>query len=99
MHTINDCGMWIGQTPKWHSSVYDGHKLYDVSRQAPTASEKVNVPAGDLCGVKEIGIRVFDGGVEMKTPLSRLDTLANNAARLPVLLKALCPSPPRGSSC
>ena len=77
------------KTPEVHSSVYDGHKLYDVRAQLATASEKVNVPAGDYTASR-IGIRVFDGGVEMKDASFTL-YLANNAARLPVLLEAVMP--------
>jgi len=77
------------KTPEVLSSVYDGHKLYDVRAQLAAASEKVNVPAGDYTASK-IGIRVFDGGVEMKDASFTL-YLANNAARLPVLLEAVMP--------
>ena len=77
------------KTPEVHSPVYDGHKLYDVRAQLATASEKVNVPAGEYTASK-IGIRVFDGGVEMKDASFTL-YVANDAARLPVLLEAVMP--------
>src|SRR5437762_4690040 len=77
------------KTPEVHSSVYDGHKLYDVRAQLATASEKVNVPAGDYTASK-IGIRVLDGGVEMKDASFTL-YVTNNAARIPVLLEAVMP--------
>src|SRR5205823_12285422 len=67
------------KTPEVHSPVYDGHKLYDVRAQLAAASEKVNVPAGEYTASK-IGIRVFDGGVEMKDASFTL-YVANDAAR------------------
>ena len=77
------------KTPEVQSSVYDGHKLYDVRAKLAAASEQVNVPAGDYTASK-IGIRVFDGGVEMKDASFTL-YVANNAARIPVLLEAVMP--------
>ncbi len=77
------------KTPEVRSPVYDGHKLYDVRAKLAAASEKVNVPAGDYTASK-IGIRVFDGGVEMKDSSFTL-YVANNAARTPVLLEAVMP--------
>jgi hypothetical protein len=76
------------KSPEVRCPVYDGHKLYDV-RAKLAASEKVNVPAGGYTASK-IGIRVFDGGVEMKDASFAL-YLANNAARTPVLLEAVMP--------
>ena len=77
------------KTPEVQSSVYDGHKLYDVRAKLAAASEQVNVPAGDYTASK-IGIRVFDGGVEMKDASFTL-YVTNNAARIPVLLEAVMP--------
>src|SRR5256884_6090772 len=77
------------KTPEVQSSVYDGHKLYDVRAKLAAASEQVNVPAGDYTASK-IGIRVFDGGVEVKDASFTL-YVANNAARTPVLLEAVMP--------
>jgi len=77
------------KTPEVQSSVYDGHKLYDVRANLAAASEQVNVPAGDYTASK-IGIRVFDGGVEMKDASFTL-YVTNNAARIPVLLEAVMP--------
>jgi hypothetical protein len=77
------------KSPEVRCPVYDGHKLYDVRAKLGAATEKVNVPAGDYTTSK-IGIRVFDGGVEMKDASFAL-YLANNAARTPVLLEAVMP--------
>ncbi len=77
------------KTPEVRCPVYDGRKLYDVRAKLGPAAEKVNVPAGDYTTSK-IGIRVFDGGVEMKDASFAL-YLANNAARTPVLLEAVMP--------
>ena len=60
-----------------------------VYMSAQVWSEQVNVPAGDYTASK-IGIRVFDGGVEMKDASFTL-YVTNNAARLPVLLEAVMP--------
>ncbi len=77
------------KTPEVRCPVYDGHKLYEVHAKLAAASEKVNVPAGDYAASR-IGIRVFDGGVEMKDASFTL-YVANNAARTPVLLEAVMP--------
>jgi len=77
------------KTPEVRCPVYDGHKLYEVRAKLAAASEKVNVPAGDYTASK-IGIRVFDGGVEMKDASFTL-YVANNAARTPVVLEAVMP--------
>jgi Protein of unknown function (DUF3108) len=77
------------KTPEVRCPVYDGHKLYEVHAKLAAASEKVNVPAGDYTASK-IGIRVFDGGVEMKDASFTL-YVANNATRTPVLLEAVMP--------
>ena len=77
------------KTPEVRSPVYDGHKLYDVRAKLEAPAEEVNVPAGDYT-VSKIGIRVFDGGVEMKEASFTL-YVANDAARTPVLLEAVMP--------
>jgi hypothetical protein len=77
------------KTPEVHSPVYDGHKLYDVRAKLAAPAEKVNVPAGEYTASK-IGIRVFEGGVEMKDASFTL-YVANGAARTPVLLEAVLP--------
>jgi Protein of unknown function (DUF3108) len=77
------------KTPEVRSPVYDGHKLYDVRASFSTGSEAVVVPAGKYTASK-IGIRVFDGGTEMKDANFTL-YLANNAEHTPVLLEAVMP--------
>jgi hypothetical protein len=69
--------------------VYDGHKLYDVRAKLADASAAVSVPAGNY-RASQIGIRVFEGGVELKDA-SFVLYLANDAARTPVLLEAILP--------
>ena len=77
------------KTPEVRSTVYDGHKLYDVRARIKAVAEKVTVLAGDYTASR-IGIRVFDAGVEMKDASFTL-YLANDVARTPVLLEAVMP--------
>jgi len=77
------------KTPEVRSPVYDGHKLYDVRAKLADTSDKVTVPAGNFTASK-IGIRVFDGGAEMKDTSFTM-YVANNGARTPVLLEAVMP--------
>jgi Protein of unknown function (DUF3108) len=78
--------------PKVHemrSSVYDGHKLYDVRASSAGAPVPVEVPAGKYTASK-IEIHVFEGGTELSDARFAL-YLANNPARTPVLLEAVMP--------
>jgi hypothetical protein len=77
------------KTPQVHSTVYDGHKLYDVQASLAAASEAVTVPAGNYQASK-VEIRVFDNGAEMKDSHFWL-YVANDTGRTPVLLEAVLP--------
>jgi hypothetical protein len=77
------------KTPEVRSPVYDGQKLYDVRASLAGGFEKVTVPAGSYTASK-IELRVFENGTEMKDSHFFL-YLANNAARMPVLLEAQLP--------
>jgi uncharacterized protein DUF3108 len=77
------------KTPVVKSSVYDGHKLYDVKASLRSTGEAVSVPAGNFTA-SEIELQVFDGGVESKDAHFTL-YLANDAGRTPVLLEAVMP--------
>jgi len=76
------------KTAEVRGPVYDGHKLYDV-RAKLAGSEAVEVPSGKYTATK-IGIRVFEGGVEMKDASFSL-YVAHDAAHTPVLLEAVLP--------
>jgi hypothetical protein len=82
-------GVDWSKTPEVRSPVYDGHKLYDVRAAVLGRSEAVTVPAGNY-STSKIELHVFDSGVEMKDAHFLL-FLANDAARLPVLLEAVLP--------
>jgi hypothetical protein len=77
------------KTPEVRSTVYDGHKLYEVRAKLAGTAASVTVPAGSYTASK-INIRVIENGVEMKDASFTL-YLANNAARTPVLLEAILP--------
>jgi hypothetical protein len=68
--------------------VYDGRKLYEVRAQK-IGSAEVQVPVGKF-STNTIEISVLDHGVEMKDAHFTL-YLAKDAARTPVLLKAVLP--------
>src|SRR5258708_15860039 len=72
------------QTPEVRSSVYDGHKLYDLRAKRAPGSQTVEVPAGTYTPSK-VTIRIFEDGVEKKDASFTL-YLANNATHLPVVL-------------
>ena len=76
------------KTPAVHSSVFDGHKLYEVHAQK-TGSAEVEVPAGKF-STSTVDIKVFDNGEEMKDAHFTV-YLAKDAARTPVLLEAVLP--------
>jgi hypothetical protein len=76
-------------TPEVRCPVYDGHKLYEVRAKIAAGSEAVEVPAGNYTASR-IAIRIFEDGVEKKDASFTL-YLANNAARIPVLLEAVMP--------
>ena len=77
------------KTPEVRSSVYDGHKLYDLRAKRAPGSETVAVPAGNYTASK-ITIRIFEDGVEKKDASFTL-YLANNATHIPVVLEAVLP--------
>ncbi len=77
------------KTPEVRSSVYDGHKLYDLRAKRAPGSETVEVPAGTYTASK-VTIRIFEDGVEKKDASFTL-YLANNATHLPVVLEAVLP--------
>jgi hypothetical protein len=77
------------KTPEVRGPVYDGHKLYDLRARLARGSAPVSVPAGDYTTSK-ITIRIFEDGVEKKDASFSL-YVANNVARLPVLLEAVMP--------
>lgn len=82
-------GVDWNKTSEVRSPVYDGHKLYDVRAVLLGKAAAVNVPAGSFKTMK-IEIHVTDNGTEMKDAHFVL-YLANDAARLPVLLEAVLP--------
>lgn len=82
-------GVDWSKTPELRSSVYDGHKLYDVRARQESAAQDLSVPAGDF-RTSKITIRVFDNGTEMKDAQFAL-YLANNPARTPLLIEAVLP--------
>jgi hypothetical protein len=82
-------GVDWSNTSQVHCPVYDGHKLYDVRAVVVGKSTPVSVPAGKFTTTK-IEIHVKDNGMEMKDAHFML-YLANDAARLPVLLEAVLP--------
>ncbi len=77
------------RTSEVRSPVYDGHKLYDVRAVVVGKSVPVSVPVGKFNTTK-IEIHVMDNGTEMKDAHFLL-YLANNGARLPVLMEAVLP--------
>jgi hypothetical protein len=77
------------KTTEVRCPVYDGHKLYDVHAVLLGKSVAVSVPAGKFNTTK-IEIHVKDNGTEMKDAHFMM-YLANDAARLPVLLEAVLP--------
>jgi hypothetical protein len=74
------------KTKEVRSPVYDGRQLYDVVARLVEPAAQVQVPAGAYW-VSRIELRVFERGVEMKDTHFIL-SLANDAARTPVLLEA-----------
>ncbi len=82
-------GVDWSKTPEIKSAVYDGRKFYEVRAVLLSKSEAVKVPAGNYTATK-IEIHVYDNGAEMKDAHFLL-YLANNAARIPVLLEAVLP--------
>ena len=76
-------------TGEVRSPVFDGHKLYDVRAAVVGKANGITVPAGTFNTTK-IEIHVLDNGQEMKDAHFLL-YLANDAARLPVLLEAVLP--------
>lgn len=77
------------KTKEVRAPVYDGRQLYEVVARLVQTSGQVQVPAGAYA-VSRIEVRVFERGVEMKDTRFVL-SLANNAARTPVLLEAEIP--------
>jgi hypothetical protein len=77
------------KTPEAGSTVYDGHKLYDVRATLAGKSAAVSVPAGSYKASK-IEIRVFDNHVELKDSHFML-YLSETPEHLPVLLEAVLP--------
>jgi hypothetical protein len=77
------------KTPEVHSSVYDGHKLYEVYARLVSRGESVTVPAGNF-KVNKIELRVLDNGAEMKDAHFVL-YLTETEDREPVLLEAVMP--------
>jgi hypothetical protein len=82
-------GVDWNRTPEVRSPVYDGRKLYDVRAVLVGRSTPVSVPAGKFNTTK-IELHVLDNGTEMKDAHFLL-YLANDAARLPVLMEAVLP--------
>jgi uncharacterized protein DUF3108 len=82
-------GVNWSKTSEVRCPVYDGHKLYHVRAALVGKSTAVSVPAGKFNTTK-IEIHVMDNGTEMKDAHFLL-YLANDAARLPVLLEAVLP--------
>jgi hypothetical protein len=77
------------KTSEVKSSVFDGHKLYDVRAVLVGKSQSVSVAAGKYTATK-IEIHVMDNGTEMKDAHFLL-YLADEAERLPVLMEAVLP--------
>ena len=77
------------KTPEVHSSVYDGHKFYDVYARLVSRGEAISVPAGNF-KVNKIELRVLDNGAEMKDAHFVL-YLTETEDRKPVLLEAVMP--------
>jgi Protein of unknown function (DUF3108) len=77
------------KTKEVRAPVYDGRQIYDVVARLLQAAGQVQVPAGSYA-VSRIEVRVFERGVELKDTRFVL-SLANNAARTPVLLEAEIP--------
>ncbi len=82
-------GVDWSRTNEVRCPVYDGHKLYDVRVVPVGKSIAVTVPAGKFTTTK-IEIHVMDNGKEMKDAHFLL-YVANDQARLPVLLEAVLP--------
>lgn len=76
-------------TAEVQSPVYDGRKLYEVRAGVVAKAVPISVPAGHYNTMK-IEIHVFDSGTEMKDAHFLL-YLANEPARLPVLMEAVLP--------
>ena len=74
------------KTKEVRSPVYDGRQLYDVVARLVEPVAQVQVPAGAY-SVSRIELRVFERGLELKDTHFIL-SLANDAARTPVLLEA-----------
>jgi hypothetical protein len=77
------------KTKEVRAPVYDGRQLYDVVARLVESAAKVQVPAGTY-SVSRIELRVFERGMELKNTHFAL-SLANDAARTPVLLEAEMP--------
>ncbi len=77
------------KTREVRGPVFDGHKLYDVRARLVEPTASVQVPAG-VFSTSQIGLRVFENGKELKDTQFTL-SLANNAARTPILLEAELP--------
>jgi hypothetical protein len=77
------------KTKEVRGPVFDGHRLYDVRARLVAPTVSVQIPAG-VFGASQIGLQVYENGKEMKDTRFTL-SLANNAARTPVLLEAELP--------
>lgn len=75
--------------PATHIPVFDGRRSYDVQAQRESAGMPVIVAAGSF-QVTRIALRVFTGGQEL-TDLKVWLSLAQDAARTPVLIEAEAP--------
>ena len=69
--------------------MFDGRKLYDVRARLVEPAVSVQIPAG-VFSTSQIGLQIFENGKELKDTRFTL-SLANDAARTPVLLEAELP--------
>ena len=77
------------QEPATRIPVFDGRKYYDVQAQRESTNLPLTVAAGNFVTTR-IVLRVFTGGQEL-TNLKVWLSLAQDAARTPVLIEAEAP--------
>jgi hypothetical protein len=77
------------RTPEFDAPVFDAHNLYDVHAKIETASDTVQVPAGQLAATR-IAVNIFANG-KARQDISFHVWLAHDAARTPLLIEAEVP--------
>ncbi|MGB6429275.1 MAG: DUF3108 domain-containing protein [Candidatus Acidiferrales bacterium] len=77
------------RTPEFDAPVFDAHNLYDVHARLESATDTVQVPAGQLAATR-IAVNVFANG-KARQDISFHVWLGHDAARTPLLIVAEVP--------